>query len=217
MIDPRSISARDIAALQDDCTRRWHQVEDLTVSHENPWLQTVARQHAANFELWHTEDQARLPNATDAQIAAVKRAIDRINQRRNDLAESCDALLLQLLAAQALPAASAPLHSESPGLMIDRLSILSLKIFHTAEQIHRPGAPDGHIERNRDRLAILTQQQDDLVECFDRMWPAVLAGALRFKLYRQLKMYNDPDLNPSIYSANGPKADQPLLRTKPEP
>lgn len=204
MIDPRSISARDIAALQDGCTRRWHQTDDLAVVEENPWLQTVARQHAANFELWHTEDQARLPNATDAQIAAVKRAIDRINQRRNDLAESCDTFLLQILAAQNLPASDAPLHSESPGLMIDRLSILSLKIFHTAEQLERKNAPAGHAERNRDRLAILMEQQADLMKCFERMWSAVLAGALRFKVYRQLKMYNDPDLNPAIYRASGP-------------
>lgn len=202
MIDPASISARDLAALQDHCTRRWHQIEDLTVTEENPWLATALRQHAANFELWHTEDQARLPNASDAQIAAVKRAIDRINQRRNDLAESCDALLLEILAPQKLPAPQAPLHSESPGLMIDRLSILSLKIFHTAEQIERPHAPAGHVHRNRERLAILTEQQSDLVQCFDRVWTQVLAGALRFKLYRQLKMYNDPDLNPAIYRAN---------------
>lgn len=215
MIDPASISARDLATLQDNCTRRWHQVEGLTVHEENPWLATVARQHAANFELWHTEDQARLPNATDAQLAAVKRAIDRINQRRNDLAEACDVLLLQILAAHNLPAPQAPLHSESPGLMIDRLSILSLKIFHTTEQIDRPNAPVGHVERNRERLAILTEQQADLVGCFDRMWAQVLAGSLRFKIYRQLKMYNDPDLNPAIYRAFSRKTDDPPPVSKP--
>ena len=212
MIDPASISAQDIsahdiAALQDDCTRRWHQSGSLAVTEENLWLRAVARQHAANFELWHTEDQARLPNATDAQIAAVKRAIDRINQRRNDLAESCDALLLEILTANNLPNSKAPLHSESPGLMIDRLSILSLKIFHAAEQIERTDAPTGHIERNRARLAILSEQRDDLFCCFDRMGSAVLAGTLRFKLYRQLKMYNDPDLNPSIYRASAASAE----------
>ena len=217
MIDPRSISARNVAALQDDYTRRWHQVEDLTVPETDPWLATVARQHAANFELWHTEDQARLPNATDAQIAAVKRAIDRINQRRNNLAESCDALMLEILTANNLPNSKAPLHSESPGLMIDRLSILSLKIFHTTEQIDRPNAPAGHVERNRERLTILTEQQADLLGCFDRMWAQVLAGSLRFKVYRQLKMYNDPDLNPAIYRATASKADAPLPRAEYEP
>jgi len=207
MIPPQSISAKAIATLQDESTRRWHQVEGLPISQHDPFLATVARQHAANFELWHTEDQARLPNASDAQIAAVKRAIDQINQRRNDLAEACDDLLLQILAAHQLPAPAAPLHSESPGLMIDRLSILSLKIFHTVEQIDRKHAPPGHIERNRERLAILTEQQSDLVDCFDRVWSQVLAGALRFKVYRQLKMYNDPQLNPAIYTSPAPKAE----------
>jgi hypothetical protein len=206
MIPPQSISAQAIAALHDDCTRRWHQIEGLPISQTDPFLTTVARQHAANFELWHTEDQARLPNASDAQIAAVKRAIDKINQRRNDLAEACDDFLLQLLAAHSLPALSAPLHSESPGLMIDRLSILSLKIFHTAEQIDRKDAPSGHIDRNRSRLAVLTEQQADLVACFDRVWVQVLDGNLRFKVYRQLKMYNDPDLNPAIYRSSTPLA-----------
>ncbi len=207
MIQPQSISAQAIAALQNDSTRRWHQVEGLPISEDDPFLFTVARQHAANFELWHTEDQARLPNASDAQIAAVKRAIDKINQRRNDLAEACDHFLLEILAAHQLPAPASPLHSESPGLMIDRLSILSLKIFHTAEQIDRKDAPSGHIERNRQRLAVLAEQQTDLVACFDRVWSQILARALRFKVYRQLKMYNDPDLNPAIYSAPSPKTE----------
>ena len=207
MIPPQSISAQTIAALHDDCTRRWHQVEGLPISQDDPFLLIVARQHAANFELWHTEDQARLPNASDAQIAAVKRAIDKINQHRNDLAEACDDFLLHLLAAHNLPAPTAPLHSESPGLMIDRLSILSLKIFHTAEQIDRKDAPAGHIERNCQRLAVLSQQQSDLVVCFDRVWAQVLTGTLRFKVYRQLKMYNDPNLNPAIYTSSATQAE----------
>lgn len=206
MIDPSSISATRIATLQDECTRLWHQVEGLPLKQDDPFLLLIARQHAANFELWHTEDQARLPNASDEQIAAVKRSIDQINQRRNDLAEACDAFLLHLLASHGLPAPNAPLHSESPGLMIDRLSILSLKIFHTAEQLHRPNAPAGHAQRNRNRLAILQEQQADLVSCFRQAWSQILAGTLRFKLYRQLKMYNDPDLNPAIYHAASPQS-----------
>ena len=83
--------------------------------------------------------------------------------------------------------------------MIDRLSILALKIFHTREEIERAGAPEGHAERNRERLRLLTEQRDDLVACLDRLWAEVLAGRRRFKVYRQLKMYNDPTLNPAIY------------------
>jgi hypothetical protein len=83
--------------------------------------------------------------------------------------------------------------------MIDRLSILSLKIFHTQEETARSNAPVGHTQRNLDRLAILEEQRADLAACLEALWQQVLAGACRFKLYRQLKMYNDPSLNPSIY------------------
>jgi hypothetical protein len=84
--------------------------------------------------------------------------------------------------------------------MIDRLSILALKVFHTREEIDRPNAPAGHRDRNRDRLALLTEQRNDLAACLDQLWLDVLAGKRRFKIYRQLKMYNDPTLNPAIYS-----------------
>jgi hypothetical protein len=116
-------------------------------------------------------------------------------------AEQCDVFLLNLLNQQNLPAAEAELHSESPGLILDRLSILSLKIFHTREEMQRPGAPAGHAERNLQRLAILTEQRADLAESLDRLWQQILDRQRRFKLYRQLKMYNDPELNPAVYAA----------------
>jgi len=191
--------------MQARATELWHRdsgtVEEGVRQDVETFEATVLAQHRANFDLWHVEDRARVPGATDAEIVAVKRAIDTINQRRNDLAERCDGLLLKALQGAELPKADAELHSESPGLMIDRLSILALKIFHTREEIGRPGAPEGHAERNRERLALLTEQRDDLVACLDRLWVEVLAGRRRFKVYRQLKMYNDPTLNPEIYKA----------------
>jgi hypothetical protein len=167
------------------------------------WLGLVSAQHRANFELWHIEDEARAPGASDAELAAVKRRVDQTNQRRNDLAEQLDAALLHWLQARGLPNQEAPLHSESPGLMIDRLSILALKIWHTREEAERGGAPDGHAERNCERLAILEDQRRDLAGCLDTLWRETLAGIRRIKIYRQLKMYNDPDLNPAIYSRGG--------------
>jgi hypothetical protein len=206
-------SAREIAALQVHATVTWHEDADASapilgvrIGGEG-FRDTVLAQHRANFDLWHVEDLARDPRATDAEIADVKRAIDRYNQQRNDLAERCDALLLEQLAARGLPDPEAELNSESPGLMIDRLSILALRIFHTQEEIERAGAPAGHAERNRQRLRLLTEQRDDLAGCLDRLWAETLAGTRRFKVYRQLKMYNDPTLNPSIYgSGQGPEA-----------
>ena len=84
-------------------------------------------------------------------------------------------------------------------MIIDRLSILSLKIYHTREETERAGAPPGHAERNLDRLAILELQRADLANCLDQLWRETLHGDRRFKIYRQLKMYNDPSLNPAIY------------------
>jgi len=84
-------------------------------------------------------------------------------------------------------------------MILDRLSILSLKRYHTLEEIERQDAPRGHKGRNQERLAILQSQRNDLAECLDRLWRKVLRGELRFRLYRQLKMYNDRDLNPVLY------------------
>jgi indole-3-glycerol phosphate synthase len=87
--------------------------------------------------------------------------------------------------------------------MIDRLSILALKIFHTREEVDRaaaaPAALAAHAQRNLQRLAVLEEQRADLADCLDALWQSTLSGSLRFKLYRQLKMYNDPTLNPAIY------------------
>jgi hypothetical protein len=191
---------KQIAALHDRLTTLWHrEAMETWLPPQERLTSLVARQHLANFELWHTEDEARTPNATDADLARVKRRIDETNQRRNDLSEQIDRALLDGLAAQGLPNPAAELHSESPGLMIDRLSILALKLFHTREEIERGNAPEGHRERNSQRLGILIEQRDDLAACLDRLWNEVLAGARSFKLYRQLKMYNDPSLNPAVY------------------
>ena len=201
------LTLTDIAALHDQLTSRWHQeaieIWKPPAGQHAAWTALVARQHLANFELWHTEDEARTPGVTDADLARVKRRIDETNQRRNDLSEQIDEMLLDALASLNLPNPQAPLHSESPGLMIDRLSILALKIFHTREETQRPGAPAGHAERNRARLDILTGQRDDLAVCLDQLWVETLAGSRRFKLYRQLKMYNDPALNPAVYRNPG--------------
>ena len=201
------VSAKEIVELQDQMTIRWHAERDgrsegslacpsseAGTERKRPsdWLDQVARQHRANFDLWHIEDEARAPGATDADLAAVKRRIDLTNQLRNDLAEDLDRALLDWLEAHDLPNPAAPLHSETPGLIIDRLSILSLKIYHTREEAERTHAPAGHAERNRERLAILEKQRGDLAGCLDALWREILSGARRFELYRQLKMYNDP-------------------------
>ena len=195
------LDATHIAGLHDQATLFWH---DSTASEprvDDAFDQLVLEQHRANFDLWHREDAARDPQATDHDITEVKHDIDKLNQRRNDLMEQVDSALLAeaLVAGHDMSTVEAPLHSESPGLMIDRLSILALKLFHTAEETHRSGASEEHYARNRNRLAVLTEQRTDLARCLDELWKEVLGGRRRFKIYRQMKMYNDPSLNPVLY------------------
>lgn len=191
------VDAGHIVRLQAEATRRWHEPTELpAVASELDRL--VVDQHRANFDLWHEEDEARDPKATPEKIVAIKKAIDRLNQRRNDLMERIDRLLLAEAGEQR---AEAPLHSETPGMMIDRLSILDLKRFHTEEEIARADGDERHAQRNRERLAVLNEQRDDLRDALDALWADVSAGRRRFKLYRQMKMYNDPALNPVLYRA----------------
>jgi hypothetical protein len=199
------LSANAIVSLHDQLTCAWHLRPEAAEPPGRPrqeWLARVARQHRANFDLWHIEDEARIPSATDRELAQVKRRVDRTNQLRNDLAEELDRVLLEWLAERGLPNPEAPLNSESPGLMIDRLSILGLKVYHSREESERRDAPHGHAERNLERLAVLCDQRADLASCLDTLWSQTLAGTRRFKLYRQLKMYNDPSLNPAVYRSS---------------
>ncbi len=192
--------AGSILRLHDDANTAWHACAPYPV-HLSELLDLILAQHRANFDLWHEEDEARCPDVSDGCIAEVKHAIDRINQRRNDLVERIDESLLALAGTQN---PDAPLHSETPGLIIDRLSILALKIYHTAEEAHRQDATEAHHQRNLDRLAVLHQQRLDLAQCLDCLWSEVLAGTRRFRLYRQFKMYNDPELNPVLYHRHVP-------------
>ncbi len=189
------IDAEEIRRMQDEGTRRWHG-EEAGLAAGGGLVELAMRNHRANFDLWHEEDKARDPRASDAEIAGVKRAIDRLNQRRNDVVEEMDEMLLREMPEMS---GTAPLHSETPGMMIDRMSILALKIFHTREQAERSDASAAHRQKNLDRLRTLEEQSDDLVNCLASLAIELMGGRRRFRVYRQMKMYNDPELNPAIY------------------
>jgi hypothetical protein len=197
------LSANSIKYLHDFCTKHWHEQPDEFPYAISEWEKLVARHHYANCDLWHLEDEARTPGASDATIAETKRKIDKTNQTRNDQVEKLDEALLEYLAQFDLPNPLEPQHSETPGMIIDRLSILELKIYHTREEIRRTDAPPGHADRNRHRLDTLEEQQGDLRQCLDALWAQTMAGQRCFKVYRQLKMYNDPTLNPAMYGDGG--------------
>lgn len=154
--------------------------------------------HRNNCLLWDEEDQARRRDVGDALIAANKRAIDGYNQRRQDAIEKVDECLLQRLAGVArLP--DARQNSETAGSMIDRLSILSLKLYHMDRQRRRTDAGAEHVERCAAKYQVLREQRTDLQNCLQALLRDVARGVAYFKVYRQFKMYNDPSLNPYLY------------------
>ena len=169
----------------------------------------VAVNHFHNRSLWAQEDLARRTQAPDAEIVANKRAIDRHNQARNDAIERIDEFLLSALGlvdpatlGSALPRSTVPagarLNSETAGSMLDRISILGLKIAAMREQTRRTDVDDAHRQACSERLERLLQQRTDLGRCYDELLADARAGRAYFKVYRQFKMYNDPRLNPAL-------------------
>lgn len=172
------------------------------------WVQA---NHRFNSLLWAEEDLARRTQVGAAEIAANKRAIDGFNQARNDATERVDELLLTTLglvepasartdAPVSTVAAGSRLNSETAGSMIDRLSILALKIHAMRAQTERTDIDEDHRRSSRAKLSRLEQQRADLGSCLDALLSDCRAGRAHFKVYRQFKMYNDPRFNPALVS-----------------
>ncbi len=170
------------------------------------WLHT---NHRCNAQLWAEEDLARRTQVGAEQIAANKRAIDGFNQARNDATERIDELLLLALglvdeasaagdAPRATAAAGARLNSETAGAMIDRLSIMALKLHAMRAQAARADVDDAHRAASQAKLARLLEQRADLGRCLDELLADAQAGRAYFKVYRQFKMYNDARFNPAL-------------------
>jgi hypothetical protein len=158
----------------------------------------IEANHWHNSSLWEQEDLARRRNVADTEIASNKRAIDAHNQKRNDAVERIDEFLLSALAGVA-PRPDARQSSETAGAMIDRLSILALKIHHMRIQAQRTDVDQAHRDTCSAKLARLVEQRADLAACLDRLLREAARGESFFKVYRQFKMYNDPNLNPAVY------------------
>ena len=193
-------TAQAIVRFHDEALQRQH----TELPQPRPAWRWIAANHLCNHLLWMEEDQARRTDVGADAIAASKRLIDRHNQQRNDAVEAIDeALLAELDAADLAPLPDARLSSETAGAMIDRLSILSLKIFHMRAQTLRSDAGAAHVEACRAKLERLIQQRCDLADCLNRLLAEVARGSAYFKVYRQFKMYNDPALNPWLAPADG--------------
>ncbi|MEI6255391.1 MAG: DUF4254 domain-containing protein [Planctomycetota bacterium] len=195
---PLTVSAID--SMLEYLVAHWHKVEP---AHAETGLGgRICDLHQFNFLLWHQEDIARSPEVTDARIAEVKRAIDKYNQARNDAIEKVDDWLIEELARQGiLAAATAPAATETPGAAIDRLSILELRRFHMQEQIDRIDASPEHREKAAARLAVLDMQRSHLTEAAERLVNEIFTAQRPLRVFRQMKMYNDPSMNPYLYKA----------------
>ncbi|MFM8898960.1 MAG: DUF4254 domain-containing protein [Burkholderiales bacterium] len=174
------------------------------------WINT---NHHNNCQLWAEEDLARRTRVSDAEIAANKRRIDGFNQARNDATERVDELILialgfvsaesarsdsPLSVVESRGATAPRLNSETAGSMVDRLSILSLKIHAMRAQTMRTDVDEAHRQNSQAKLERLLQQRTDLAACFDELLADCQAGRAYFKVYRQFKMYNDPAFNPAL-------------------
>lgn len=190
-------------AIFEQCINDYHKTDNVDAPINNPyevrsiefylylknWIDTVQ---------WHLEDIIRDPEIKPEEALLIKRRIDKSNQDRTDLVELIDSYWLDKYKDTVI-APNATINTESPAWAIDRLSILALKIYHMQEQVNRKDASADHVAACSKKLAVLLEQRKDLSSAIDQLLSDIEAGAKYMKVYKQMKMYNDPSLNPVLY------------------
>jgi hypothetical protein len=186
-----------------DCIDLYHMTDNVDAEFKNPypeksieyylflknWIDTVQ---------WHLEDIIRNPMIEPVEALAIKRRIDQSNQDRTDLVELIDSYFWDKY-KDVRTQPNAGINTESPAWAVDRLSILALKIYHMQKEVERTDAEPAHIEQCRRKLNILNEQQKDLSTAIDQLLNDIESGCKYMKVYKQMKMYNDPELNPVLY------------------
>lgn len=196
-------TAREFFDIFMDTTRRYHETDHVDAPHANPYSEgsieaVMAAKNWIDAVQWHLEDIIRDPAIDPVEALALKRRIDRSNQDRTDMVEEIDTYYRELF-ADVKPQPGATINTESPAWAIDRLSILALKIYHMAAEVARTDASAEHKAKCEAKLNILLQQRDDLTAAIDTLLDDIAAGRKYMKVYRQMKMYNDPATNPVLY------------------
>ncbi|WP_267292689.1 DUF4254 domain-containing protein [Parachryseolinea silvisoli] len=200
----RMLSARQCYEVFRRSIADYHRTDDVDTPVKNPnasgtfeallyaknWIDTVQ---------WHLEDIIRLPEINPVEAVALKRRIDKSNQDRTDMVEQIDDQFVAEFGG-VTPQPGARINSETPAWLLDRMSILMLKIYHMREQTERTDASADHIARCQTKLAVLLEQENDMALAFDELIEDIGRGTRRFKVYRQMKMYNDASLNPVLYA-----------------
>ena len=198
------MTANDFNQLFDRVIDQYHIKDSIDQEFNNPydssslehllyrkcWIDTVQ---------WHYEDIIRLPDIDPVEALELKRKIDASNQDRTNMVEYIDSYYLNKY-QEVTPEAGASINTESPAWAIDRLSILALKIYHMNEEATRESASESHREQCQAKLSILLEQREDLSLAIDELLEDIAKGKKYMKVYKQMKMYNDDELNPMLYA-----------------
>ena len=197
------MKAKQYNQLFDELIKQYHIIDDVNQPFENPypkdsfehllyrkcWIDTVQ---------WHYEDIIRLPDINPVEALALKRKIDASNQDRTDMVEYIDSYFLNKF-KDVNVREGAKINSETPAWAIDRLSILALKIYHMNEEATRESASETHRANCQKKLDVLLEQRVDLSTAIDDLLADIASGEKYMKVYKQMKMYNDDELNPMLY------------------
>lgn len=199
------MEAAEFNGLFDNVVLDYHASDDVDAECRNPYApgtleHLLYRKCWIDSVQWHLEDIIRDPEIDPVKALAIKRRIDSSNQDRTDVVEYIDSYYLDKF-RDVVPAADARINTETPAWAIDRLSILALKIYHMQAEVSRTDASAGHIRKCSEKLAVLKQQRTDLTSAICDLLADIASGAKYMKVYKQMKMYNDPSLNPVLYSS----------------
>lgn len=184
-------------------TQYYHRFDQVDAPLENPYSEGsigyyLCLKNWIDVVQWHLEDIIRNPEIDPEEALAIKRRIDKSNQERTDLVEMIDDYFLQKYANVEVKA-DATINTESPAWAIDRLSILAVKIYHMQQEVERKDASPEHVAKCREKLRILLEQRADLSMAITQLLDEIESGKKYMKVYKQMKMYNDPALNPVLY------------------
>jgi len=198
------MKAKDFNKIFDEVINKYHVLDNVDQPFENPYNKSklehlLYKKSWVDTVQWHYEDIIRLPDINPVEALTLKRKIDASNQVRTDMVEFIDSYYLDLHKNIKIQP-GAKINTESPAWAIDRLSILALKIYHMNEEANRENASDQHRSNCREKLDVLLDQRLDLSSAIDALLDDIAQGIKYMKVYKQMKMYNDDELNPMLYS-----------------